>query len=88
MDKTFRCVERDADAEIHFRTRRGFLIAGAATVTGGGFWQWLNDRPQINSPTLNFPWDDRSKQFCCVRLSRVRRDANVLRRWVAHHEKA
>jgi len=54
MDKTSRRVERDAEAEIHLRARRGFLIAGAAAVAGGGFWQWLNDRPQVNG--LNSPF--------------------------------
>jgi hypothetical protein len=54
MDKTSRGVERDAEAEIRVRTRRGFLIAGAAAVAGGGFWRWLNDRPQIDG--LNSPF--------------------------------
>ena len=47
MDKTSQRVERNAVAEIDRRARRGFLIAGAAAVAGGGFWQWLNDRPQV-----------------------------------------
>src|SRR5260370_4077721 len=53
MDKTSRRAERDPEAEIHLRARRGFLIAGAATVAGGRFWRWLNDGPQING--LNSP---------------------------------
>jgi hypothetical protein len=49
MDKTSPRVERDPEAEIRCaRTRRGFLFAGAAAVVGGGFWRWLNDRPQID----------------------------------------
>src|SRR5260370_4291491 len=47
MDKTSQRVERNTVAEIDRRARRGFLIAGAAAVAGGGFWQWLNDRPQV-----------------------------------------
>ena len=54
MDKTSRRVERDAEAEIQLRARRGLLVAGAAAVAGGGLWQWLNDRPQING--LNSPF--------------------------------
>jgi hypothetical protein len=48
MDKTSQRVERDAEAEIYLRARRGFLIAGAVAVAGGGLWRWLNDRPQVN----------------------------------------
>ena len=48
MDKTSRRVERDPEAEIHLRARRGFLMAGVVAVAGGGFWRWLNDRPEVN----------------------------------------
>jgi DMSO/TMAO reductase YedYZ molybdopterin-dependent catalytic subunit len=54
MDKTSRRVERDAEAEIQLRARRGLLVAGAAAVAGGGLWQWLNDRPQVNGLTSPF----------------------------------
>ena len=48
MNKTSGRVERGTGAETHLRSRRGFLIAGAATVAAGGFWQWLNDRPHVD----------------------------------------
>src|SRR6202035_3694088 len=49
MNKTSQRVERGStSAEMHLRSRRGFLIAGAAAVAAGGFWQWLNDRPEID----------------------------------------
>jgi hypothetical protein len=37
MNKTSGRVERGTGAEMHLRSRRGFLIAGAATVAAGGF---------------------------------------------------
>ena len=39
---------------MHLRSRRGFLIAGAATVAAGGFWQWLNDRLEIDGLSSPF----------------------------------
>ena len=54
MGKTSQRVERDAIAEIRLRSRRGFLIAGAAAVAAGGFWQWLNDRPEIDGLSSSF----------------------------------
>src|SRR5260370_385856 len=55
MDKTSRRAERDPEAEIHLRARRGFLIAGAATVAAGGFWPWLKRCPHITPPTPPSP---------------------------------
>ena len=54
MNKTSQRVERAAGAEMHLRSRRGFLIAGAAAVAAGGFWQWLNDRPEIDGLSSPF----------------------------------
>lgn len=48
MGKTSQRIERSATEKIHLRTRRGFLIAGAAAVAGGGFWRWLNDQPEAD----------------------------------------
>jgi DMSO/TMAO reductase YedYZ molybdopterin-dependent catalytic subunit len=39
---------------MQLRSRRGFLIAGAAAVAAGGFWQWLNDRPEIDGLSSPF----------------------------------
>ena len=52
MGETSQRIERDAAQEIRLRTRRGFLIAGAAIVAGGSFWRWLNDRPLVDG----LPW--------------------------------
>jgi hypothetical protein len=52
MGETSQRIERDAVQEIRLRTRRGFLIAGAAIVAGGSFWRWLNDRPLVDG----LPW--------------------------------
>src|SRR6267154_2363995 len=54
MNKTSQRVERGTGAEMHLRSRRGFLIAGAAAVAAGGFWQWLNDRPEIDGLSSPF----------------------------------
>ena len=54
MHKTSQRVERGTSAEIHLRSRRGFLIAGAAAVAAGGFWQWLNDCPEIDGLSSPF----------------------------------
>jgi hypothetical protein len=54
MNKTSGRVERGTGAEMHLRSRRGFLIAGAATVAAGGFWQWLNDRLEIDGLSSPF----------------------------------
>jgi Oxidoreductase molybdopterin binding domain len=47
-------VELDTGAEMHLRSRRGFLIAGAAAVAADGFWQWLNDRPHVDGLSSPF----------------------------------
>jgi hypothetical protein len=52
MGETSQRIERDAVQEIRLRTRRSFLIAGAAIVAGGSFWRWLNDRPLVDG----LPW--------------------------------
>ena len=54
MHKTSQRVERGTSAEMHLRSRRDFLIAGAAAVAAGGFWQWLNDRPEIDGLSSPF----------------------------------
>ena len=36
----------DADREIGRRTRRSFLVGGAAAVAGAGIWEWLRTRSQ------------------------------------------
>lgn len=36
----------DAGLEIRRRTRRSFLVGGAATVAGLGAWEWLKTRPE------------------------------------------
>ncbi len=51
MDKTPLAVEA---GEIQRRTRRSLLIAGAATVIGGGLWRWLNSWSRIDG--LNAPF--------------------------------
>jgi DMSO/TMAO reductase YedYZ molybdopterin-dependent catalytic subunit len=52
MGKISQRIERGAAEEIHLRARRGFLIAGAAAVAGGGFWHWLNDQPEADGLVL------------------------------------
>lgn len=51
MDKTPLNIE---PGEIHRRTRRSLLIAGAAAAIGGGLWRWLNSWSQIDG--LNAPF--------------------------------
>jgi hypothetical protein len=51
MDKTLLDVE---SGEIQRRTRRTFLIAGAATAIGWGLWRWLNSWSRIDG--LNAPF--------------------------------
>ncbi len=53
MSKISQRVKRDPVAEFHVRSRRAFLIAGAAAVAGGGFWKWLKDQPEIDG--LSWP---------------------------------
>jgi DMSO/TMAO reductase YedYZ molybdopterin-dependent catalytic subunit len=36
----------DIDREIRRRTRRSFLIGGAAALAGAGAWEWLRTRPE------------------------------------------
>src|SRR5260370_42511285 len=54
MDKTSRRAERDPEAEIHLRARRGFLIGGAATGAGGGLLPGFEDGAPINGPQPTF----------------------------------
>lgn len=49
MDKTQLNVE---PGEIHWRTRRSLLIAGAAV--GGGLWRWLNSWSRIDGLSAPF----------------------------------
>lgn len=42
----------DVDREIRRRTRRSFLVGGAAALAGAGAWPWLRTRPQENE----LPW--------------------------------
>jgi hypothetical protein len=51
MDKTSADVE---SGEVQRRTRRSLLVAGAATVIGGGLWKWLNSWSRIDG--LNAPF--------------------------------
>jgi hypothetical protein len=51
MDKTSADVE---SGEVQRRTRRSLLVAGAATVIGGGLWKWLNSSSRIDG--LNAPF--------------------------------
>ena len=51
MDKTPLNVD---PGEIHRRTRRSLLIAGAAAAMGGGLWRWLNSWSRIEG--LNAPF--------------------------------
>ena len=41
MDKTSQRVERNVEAEIYLRARRGFLIAGAVAVRAAAFGDGL-----------------------------------------------
>ena len=36
----------DVEREIRRRTRRSFLIGGAAALAGAGAWEWLRTRPE------------------------------------------
>jgi hypothetical protein len=51
MEKTPLDIESD---EIHRRTRRSLLIAGAAAAIGGGLWRCLNSWSRIDG--LNAPF--------------------------------
>jgi len=53
MDKTPLDFEPD---EIRRRTRRSFLVAGAAAAIGGGLWKWLNSSSRIDG--LNAPSEE------------------------------
>src|SRR5579862_8761881 len=51
MSKTALEVKSD---EIRTRSRRGFLIAGAAVAAGAALWEWLNHYSRIDG--LNAPF--------------------------------
>jgi DMSO/TMAO reductase YedYZ molybdopterin-dependent catalytic subunit len=36
----------DVDREMRRRTRRSFLVGGAAAAAGAGVWEWLRTRPE------------------------------------------
>jgi Oxidoreductase molybdopterin binding domain len=40
--------DREVLAELHRRSRRGFLIGGAAAIAGFGLWRWFQNQPQLN----------------------------------------
>ena len=54
MDKISPSVELRTVDEIHRRTRRSLLIAGAAAIMGGGLWRWLNDQSRIDGLSVPF----------------------------------
>jgi hypothetical protein len=54
MDKTQLNVE---PGEIHWRTRRSLLIAGAVAAMGGGLWRWLNGWSRIDGLSAPFRKD-------------------------------
>ena len=36
-------------AEVHRRSRRGFIVSGAVAAAGYGFWRWLQQQPQVDN---------------------------------------
>jgi len=40
------------EADLHRRSRRGFIVAGVAAAAGLGSWKWLNSRPREGG----MPW--------------------------------
>jgi len=54
MNKKSLQVERETIAELKRRSRRDFLIAAAATVTGGCIWKWLNSQPELDGLSSPF----------------------------------
>ena len=36
-------------AEVHRRSRRGFIVSGVAAAAGYGFWRWLQQQPHLDN---------------------------------------
>jgi hypothetical protein len=54
MDKMPPSVERSTVDQIHRRTRRSLLIAGATATIAGGLWRWLNTWSPIDGLSTPF----------------------------------